>query len=146
MNNLPIPAANDVDRQAIADLAKKVSKTGTTLYEWQENVRRRLSSSFGEQSDGTTIGKLNNKATDWWHLTLNQLGSELKKSFKLPRSPFQNPKVADEWESYIAERRAAIQQLTGQLTDAEAELNDRVYRLFHLTADEIKLLQREVEH
>ena len=28
----------------------------------------------------------------------------------------------------------------------EAELNDRVYRLFGLTADEINLLQREAEH
>jgi len=25
-------------------------------------------------------------------------------------------------------------------------LNDRVYRLFNLTADEVKLLQKEVEH
>jgi len=32
------------------------------------------------------------------------------------------------------------------LADAEGELNDRVYRLFQLTPDEIKLLQREVEH
>jgi hypothetical protein len=36
--------------------------------------------------------------------------------------------------------------LTRQIADAEAELNDRVYKLFHLTPDEIKLLQREVEH
>jgi hypothetical protein len=31
-------------------------------------------------------------------------------------------------------------------SDAEAELNDRVYRLFDLTPEVIKLLQREVEH
>ncbi|MCL4204601.1 MAG: hypothetical protein KJ000_19105 [Pirellulaceae bacterium] len=33
-----------------------------------------------------------------------------------------------------------------RLGDAEADLNDRVYALFHLTPKEIKLLQREVEH
>jgi hypothetical protein len=32
------------------------------------------------------------------------------------------------------------------LADAETELNDRGYRLFDLTADEVKLLQKEVEH
>jgi hypothetical protein len=37
-------------------------------------------------------------------------------------------------------------RLTRDIDDAEAELNDRVYALFHLTKDEIELLQREVEH
>jgi hypothetical protein len=37
-------------------------------------------------------------------------------------------------------------RLTRALADAEAELNDRVYRLFSLTADEVQLLQKEVEH
>jgi hypothetical protein len=32
------------------------------------------------------------------------------------------------------------------LANTEAELNARVYRLFNLTADEIKLLQGEVQH
>ncbi|HWQ90963.1 MAG TPA: hypothetical protein VN673_04775 [Clostridia bacterium] len=32
------------------------------------------------------------------------------------------------------------------LQDAEGELNDRVYRLFDLTAVEISLLKKEVEH
>jgi hypothetical protein len=32
------------------------------------------------------------------------------------------------------------------VTDAEAELNDRLYRLFYLAADEVKLLQKQVEH
>ena len=31
-------------------------------------------------------------------------------------------------------------------TDAEAEINERVYRLFKLTPDEVALLKREVEH
>jgi len=54
--------------------------------------------------------------------------------------------TADEWEPYLAEKRAEVDRLTRALADAEAEINDRVYRLFHLTPDEIKLLQREVEH
>lgn len=38
----------------------------------------------------------------------------------------------------------AVERLTRR--QAEAELNDRVYALFQLTADEIRLLQRKVEH
>ena len=37
-------------------------------------------------------------------------------------------------------------RLTSALSAAEAESNNRVYRLFDLTADEIKLLQKEVEY
>ena len=33
-----------------------------------------------------------------------------------------------------------------KLADAEAEINERVYRLFALTADEVALLKQEVEH
>ncbi len=75
-----------------------------------------------------------------------QLGSALKASFKLPGDPLKNPRTADEWEPYLVEKQALVHRLTRELADAEAELNDRVYRLFNLTPDEIKLLQREVEH
>lgn len=36
--------------------------------------------------------------------------------------------------------------MSRELSDAETELNDHVYRLFELTPEEISLLQREVEH
>ena len=89
---------------------------------------------------------MNQKAEAWWELSLNQLGDALKQSFKLPTNPVRNPRLADEWEPYLQEKRDENARLTRALTDAEAELNNRVYRLFNLTADEVKLLQREVEH
>jgi hypothetical protein len=46
---------------------------------------------------------------------------------------------------YILLANRAKYELSG-LADAETELNDRVYRLFNLTGDEVKLLQKEVEH
>jgi hypothetical protein len=58
----------------------------------------------------------------------------------------KNPRLADEWEPFLREKRDEHARLKGALNAAEAELNDRVYRLFNLTADEVKLLQREVEH
>jgi hypothetical protein len=58
----------------------------------------------------------------------------------------KSPRLADEWEPYLQEKRDENARLTRALADTEGELNDRVYRLFNLTADEIKLLQKEVEH
>jgi hypothetical protein len=101
---------------------------------------------FGHDASGAPLGQLNQKAQEWWSLSLNELGQALKTSFKLPASPFKNPRAADEWEPYLAEHRREVERLTRALVDAEGELNDRVYRLFQLTPDEIKLLQREVEH
>jgi hypothetical protein len=82
----------------------------------------------------------------WWEQPFVQLGAALKMSFKLTKNPFQSPKTADEWDPYLRDKNAEHDALTKQLADAEAEINDRVYRLFDLTKDEIALLQREVEH
>ena len=51
-----------------------------------------------------------------------------------------------EWEPYFREKKTERDALSRQLADAEAEINERVYRLFNLTKYEIALLQREVEH
>jgi hypothetical protein len=90
--------------------------------------------------------RLNQKAQQWWTLSLNELGQALKTSFQLRTSALKAPRTADRWEPYLAENREAVARLTRRLADPEAELNDRVYALFQLTADEIRLLQREVEH
>jgi hypothetical protein len=74
------------------------------------------------------------------------LGDALKQSFGLAANPLKSPRIADEWEPYLQEKRNEQSRLSRALNDAEAELNDRVYRLFDLTPDEIKLLQKEVEH
>ncbi|MCX7429269.1 MAG: N-6 DNA methylase [Planctomycetia bacterium] len=141
MEEIPIPNAERGDRKAIATLAQRCCDLGAARYDVQSAVRRRIIQTFGEGR-----GTLNTKAESWWELSLGELGTALKASFKLPASPFKNPRVADDWEPYLDEKRVEVASLTKQLADAEAELNDRVFRLFNLTRDEIRLLQREVEH
>ena len=77
---------------------------------------------------------------------MNQLRDALKTSFNLKGNPFKNPRTADEWEPYLAGKRSEVGRISRELTDAESELNERVYHLFRLTPEEIKLLQSEVEH
>lgn len=142
MENVPIPDAPEAERQAIAGLAQTCSALGQERYQLQLKVQRRLLQTFGE----ATGRPLNEKAAAWWNVALNPLGDALKQSFKLATNPMKNPRTADEWEPYLTEKRAEQTRLTRALQDAEAELNDRVYRLFQLTPEEIQLLQREVEH
>ena len=115
-------------------------------YHLEEQVRRRLGQTFGFDDKGQALGKLNENAQEWWGQAVHGLGEALKQSFKLKRNPFANPTTADEWESYLSGKKVEGDALLRQLADSEAEINDRVYRLFSLTADEIKLLQKEVEH
>jgi SAM-dependent methyltransferase len=142
MEHVPIPDAPEAERQAIATLARTCRSVGQKRYQAQVSFQRRLLQAFAAGG----AGQLNQKAEAWWNLSLNQLGDALKQSFKLPTNPMRNPRAADEWEPYLQEKRDENARLARALTDAEAELNNRVYRLFNLTADEIKLLQKEVEH
>ena len=142
MEKIPIPEASESDRETLSDLAKRSCSLGVKQYELQTNFQRRLVQSFGENADGG----LNTKAQAWWELSLNELGAALKQSYRLTDNPMKNPHTADQWESYLEEKRAEMDKLFYQLADTEAELNDRVFRLFELTTAEIKLLQKEVEH
>ena len=146
MENIPIPEAPVTERNAIADLSRRCCDLGIQRYRLETQLQKRLTSSFGKVENGEIQGKLNQKAEEWWEQPFMELGTALKTSFKLRKNPFQNPKTADEWEPYFLGKKAERDTLTRQLDDTEAEINDRVYRLFNLTKAEIALLQKEVEH
>ena len=146
MEEVPVPDADEAENRAIAKLAENCCGTALEHYRLQSHVQRRLIESFGVSRDGQSLGALNEKGQAWWEHSLAALGDALKTSFKLNSNPLKNPRAADEWEPYLAENRAKVESLDRQIADAEGELNDRVYRLFALSADEVKLLQHEVVH
>ncbi len=146
MEQVPVPDAREADRRPIAELARRCGEQAAARYELQTKVQRRLVQAFGQDAAGAPLGALNQKAREWWSLSLNELGQALKTSFQLAGNPFKTPRAADEWEPYLAEHGREIDRLTRALADAEGDLNDRVYHLFGLTPEEIQLLQREVAH
>jgi hypothetical protein len=146
MEHVPIPEGTESDRRAIRQLAERCCALGLQRYYFQQNVQERITKSFGRNDKDEALGNLNTKAQEWWMQPFHELGAALKTSFKLARNPFANPKTADEWEPYLADKRRDVEALSHQLRQAEAEINDRVYRLFDLTPDEVELLKREVEH
>ncbi|HXQ50407.1 MAG TPA: N-6 DNA methylase [Stellaceae bacterium] len=50
----------------------------------------------------------------------------------------------DEWERYFNARKMEVESLSARIADAEAEINDRVYRLFDLDRDEVALIEEEI--
>lgn len=55
-------------------------------------------------------------------------------------------KDRQEWDHYLTAETAKLVRVKREIADAMQDLNEQVYRLFHLTAEEIKVLAREVEH
>ena len=146
MDSVPIPDASPDERREIAELANRCGSLGRRQHELQSKVQQRLVKSFGDGPAGEGRGKLNQKAQAWWESSVNELGTALKASFKLPSNPLKSPRIAEEWEPYLAEKRTENECLGKSIAAAESEINERVHRLFNLTADEALLLMREVEH
>jgi hypothetical protein len=141
MEDVPIPSGSIGDRRAVAELAERCCDLGAKDYEMKSAVRHRIMRTFGAHG-----GTLNKKGQCWWELTFGDLGAALKASFRLPASPFKNPRTADDWEPYLEQKQAELASFKRRADETQSELNDRVFRLFKLAPDEIRLLRREVEH
>jgi hypothetical protein len=140
MELLPIPAPPASDREAIADLARRITAWARERYELTEKVCRRFDNTFG----GLIDAKQSETLRDWPSLSFTQLGTALKKSFKLAKSPWEDPRAADNWEPFWKTEHARHASLSRSIADAEAEINRRVYRLFDLSPEEIALLEQAV--
>lgn len=74
---------------------------------------------------------------DWPALTFAELQSILLKRARV-NIPVQQ---RDEWERWFEGNKAEAEALAGRVTSAEAEINDRVYRLFGLTPTEVNAVE-----
>lgn len=55
-------------------------------------------------------------------------------------------KERDDWEEWLAEQRRRHEQHTAAIIAGETELNTRVYQLFDLSADEIRLIEASTKY
>jgi len=83
------------------------------------------------------MAKLTGKLKAWWELDFTSFSKEIEKVFKQP-IPL---KQRNEWEAYLADHRQKINDLTHQITQLEQQINQQVYGLFKLTADEIAIIE-----
>jgi len=137
MTRLPIPDAPDEEREVIGNLAMRITGHARARYTLHERTRRRICSDLG-----TPGKKLNQKLTAWWYLDFPAFRAEIKKGFK------QDIPLAerDEWEDWLAGRRAEHERLTAEIVRLETGLNDRVYALFDLTPEEVQIIEESTKY
>ncbi|MGN6672048.1 MAG: hypothetical protein ACTHMA_02030, partial [Thermomicrobiales bacterium] len=137
ISRLPIPDAPDAEREAIGALARQLTTEARARYDLHTHTRRRISADLGAPGKA-----LNQKLTAWWELDFAAFRAELRKVFKRDIAV----KERDEWEAWLAAQRAAHAQHTAAIVRLETELNARVYALYDLTAEEIRVIEASTKY
>lgn len=137
VSRLPIPDAPEAERTKIGQLAQALTELARARYALHRKTRHRLLSDLGVPDKA-----LNQKLTAWYDLSFPTLRAELQKVFKrdIPLSE------RDDWEGYLASRRAEHAAYTEEIIRLETELNKHVYALFDLTPTEIETLEASVRY
>ncbi len=134
---LPIPDAPAADRDAIGNLATAITAIARERYALHTRVRRRIAADLGGPG-----ARLNQKLTAWWGLDFPafraQVATALKADIPL--------KERDAWDAWLAEQRAAHAAHTAEIVRLETDLNRRVYALFDLTGDEVRLVEEATKY
>ena len=137
ISQVPIPPATDAQKAELAALAEAAQAAAERRYVVQQGVIRRI-------PDLATTGaapKLTERLRAWWDLPdFKAFQAEIKKSLKADIPV----KERNEWEEFLAAPRAEIHSLTAEIKRLEGALNERVYVLFDLNADEIALLEANI--
>jgi hypothetical protein len=88
-------------------------------------------------------GKLSERLEEWWRLEDGSaLRAEVRRVFRADIPVGER----DEWDAYLADRRAAHQRMTAQIVTLETRLNQIIYEAFKLTPDEIGLIERATKY
>lgn len=129
---LPIPDATDEDFDTIGEFARQISAEAEARNMIQRVVRRRVLADFGPPGSC-----LSEPLITWWRLDFAGLLAEVNHALGND-IPYR---YRDEWRAWFEQQRAAHEGHTAAMDRLEAELNERVYALFGLVAEEIALIE-----
>ncbi len=124
----PIPEC--ADQQPFVELADAMLGLNKELQENRERFVRRLQDNIPEV-------KINGALEAFDSLDFNGFVAELKKQ-KIRLSLFQQ----DEWEKYFNKNKQDCEELSAKIAETDKEIDTRVYALYGLTDDEIKLIEQ----
>ena len=127
IRNIPIPEC--ADQQPFIDLADKMLSLNKDLQAKRARFIRRLQDNMPDIKITGTLESFD---------TLDFAGfvAELKKQ-KIKLSLVQQ----DEWEEYFGQYKTVCTELTSAISATDAEIDTRVYALYGLTEDEIKVIE-----
>ncbi|MBQ2176250.1 MAG: hypothetical protein II453_14705, partial [Alphaproteobacteria bacterium] len=125
--NFAIPEC--ANQQPFIDLADSMLALNGELQETRERFIRRLQDNIPEV-------KINGALEVFDSLDFNGFSAELKKQ-KIRLSLFQQ----DEWEKYFNKNKQDCDALSAKIAETDKEINARVYALYGLTDEEIKIVE-----
>ena len=128
VSQLPIP-----DHFNLAEIAKcegDAARCATELNELRHEFRHRL-------GDIASMAREMPAFLDWPSFNFPELQAMLQKRCKTTIPVAQR----DEWEKWFNARKAEAARLASDIATAEAEIDQRVYRLFELTPTEIAAIE-----
>lgn len=128
VRTLPIPNIPE-DVQPFIDLADRMLSLNKDLQAKRARFLRRLQDNMPDIKITGTLETFD---------TLDFAGfvSELKKQ-KIKLSLVQQ----DEWEEYFGQYKAALNEISAQISATDKEIDERVYALYGLTEEEIKVIE-----
>ncbi|WP_349365849.1 MAG: DNA methyltransferase [Nitratireductor rhodophyticola] len=137
LSEMPVGNFNEETQADLASLAQSCQSAAEERYSLQQKLVRRLP----DLAPAGTEAKLSNRLREWWLLPdFAAFRAEVKKCFKADISLSER----SDWEDWIARDRAEIARLSAEIAANEKKINEIVYRLFDLTAEEIALLEANI--
>ena len=129
---IPIPDFDNSNSVLIKNFVEETITQNKLLQEKRNTFLSRIQSNF-------TIVKLSNKLKEFYNYDFKTFLSELKK-----KKITLTLKQQDEWEQYFNEYKTEINKLQQQINQKDKEIDQLVYKLYNLTAEEIKIVEGSV--
>ncbi|TKW61103.1 MAG: type I restriction endonuclease subunit M [Blastochloris viridis] len=133
METLPIPKATKEQKAALGALAQQCQQAAEARYMAQQEVLKRIP----DLAPNPATAKLTGKLQAWWELDFAAFSKEVEKTFR-QAIPL---KQRNEWEAYLADHRKQVGNLAHRISQLEQEINQQVYTLFGLTADDVAVVE-----
>ena len=135
METIPIPAMATAARRKLSALASLSLKKAEQRLDLQHGFCHRIT----DLAPHGKTAKLTTKLEEWWDLDFQAFRTEVKKQFKqdIPLTD------RDAWEKLFTEQQARVEALSAEIAVNEREIDDLVYALFELTAEEIALIEAQ---
>lgn len=132
IETLPVP--NKPENEVISLMAKDIQENVEERYRIESRFKKRMKDLCPEEQDF----KINKALNSWWTLDFKTLQKEIKKSFKGEIRLAER----DDWEDLFDAQKKKIRDLELVIISKENLLNNEVYKLFDLTSDEIKVIEK----
>jgi hypothetical protein len=133
MEVFPVPVATPEQRDALAAMAKACQAAAEARYKAEQEVVRRIP----DLAPSPATAKLTKKLQAWHELDFAAFAKEVEKTFKQP-IPL---KERNDWQAFLDEHRAVIEARSAEIAQLESEIDQQVYTLFGLTAEEAAVVE-----